>query len=185
MKQLAWRCGLVNHGRSDRAYSLIELGIALVLVMVILLLVTPTVQSLVLWSRIRQDVSNVEHVIQKTMGESLARGTSGRVRIENGTAIGEVQLLDATFDEVERFTPGYCDFGRTNSSDTPWLALSTASSPTSFTDDLIPITGLGMVIPPGGGVFMSYRDYDGIIEVLPSGLTATHYQKEGSDIWSQ
>lgn len=175
----------IGASRQRRGFSLIELVVALILIMIILMLITPTVRSLIDWSRIRQDMTNIDQVIHKTMGQSLARGSSGRVRIENGSVIGEVQLPDATFIEVDRVSPSFSSFGRSNNTETPWLGLATTTQASSFAGHTIPITGLGTINPPGGAVFVNYGKNEAVLEILISGVTVIHYQKQESDLWSQ
>lgn len=167
-----------------QGFSIIELTTALVLVFIIALMITPTLQSIVFWSRIRNDVSNLELVIHKTMGQSVARGAAGRLRIENGTLIGEVQLPDATFELVDSHTPVFGAFGRNQTNETPWLNISDLD-PSSFTDDTATINGMGMVVAPGGVFFLNYQGNEAAIELLPTGMVVTHFQRAGSDIWSQ
>lgn len=169
---------------SGRGLSLIEVIVSIVILVVVLGLVTSAMTSMIRVSRIRQDVANVEQVILKTMHESMARGTSGLIQVQGNGIVGQVVDENGLLITIDQTQLVHAAFGRMETQPTPWLGL-TATGPSSFPEDKIPLNSLGVVNPPGGCVFLNYGEHDAAIEILSSGLVVAFHKTQQEDSWTR
>lgn len=165
---------------------MVELVLAITILSILALLIAPTLAGVIYWSRVRNDLSNTKLTIETTMAECLKRSSVGRVVVNSadGTVIGEVRQPDATYAEVDRYTLEHASFGRVGATATPWLQ-SVAATPTTSASDQFTFNSFGIIDSPGGAIFINYKGYDGVIEILESGLVNTFYRGQEDQAWTQ
>ena len=166
-----------------KGFTLVEILATITVVLVLAGMAGPIFRSIIQNNRFRQEVSNVESLLNRTMSESMARGAVGQITIRELTMAGQVMGLNGVWIDIGSTSLNWATFGRTDAIATPWLQ-STETAASSFDDHVIPITATG-VVADSGAVFLSYSGHEASVELLVSGAVVTFHREQGAAKWAK
>jgi len=167
-------------------FSLIEMMIALVILLILGMLLMPSFSKVASNYKLRDETSQVEGLIRKTMAAGIAESTNSRVTIIGGTITGfllqdnlPIELMSHELDQKFAFT-------RSNTEPTPWLGNGAVTS-LNYADGIatngqLDFTRFGLPLQ-GAAIFLENKDVSTVIEILASGQIKTYHWEDES--WSK
>lgn len=174
--------------KRKRGFSLVELMTVVVIIMILAISVGPLFRNWIEDMQTRNQTSQVDMLIRRTMAESIRTGYPAQIVIAGSSITGQL----ATNTDGDVFEPvkngtvaleGDRTFSRTSSSETPWLKSSAMDSLSEGdTPNVLEFSRIG-VPENGAAIFIEHKKKVTAIEILPTGsVVVSHWENE---IWSR
>lgn len=162
-------------------FTLVELMVTIAILLVLALFLLPSFMKVADGFKLRDETSQVESLVRKTMAAGITQSVNSRVIIVDDTVTGFI-IQDGVQEEVasHQLDPEIA-FTRTNAAETPWVN-STATGSLIYPDGQgvngqLDFNTFGL---PGRGaaIFLENGDKTAVIEILASGQIKTYHWED-------